>query len=441
VRVLSVFLVLLSLVSLTGAINPFHHDRQALSAFLQFRHNPSLETEAAWIAARDRGMRREMTLRGIFLALALGAGIGAVVSWKKSGQRRLAKVAPKKVRRKGLGCVWGGLVLFGILAALAFVATAARLRARLGAWEAGAIGGAREIAKAQAQFFEDHDRYASPEALVEAGLLQTQWRECAPSCNMGGYSWEFRLTEQGFEALAVPLQYSRTGVRSSLLTFDFVHEVIAHLELPEDLHLIPYDWTHYPVNIERIDTALSQLHINGDSEVTLVVEGNPEVYDLLSCLSLAGRNIRFEVIAPAVVLCCRWVEERYGVGIASPSYVIVSGFNARHGVTTSQLAAEIDAYLCLDLTCLVIELFSGDLPIVLERVYAAERRKVVVAMMDMFTPNQQVVVFQAAELADSDCVDRIKSKFTSLAIVDESRLQGTPEPYARMLSELAAPAL
>ena len=227
----------------------------------------------------------------------------------------------------------------------------------------------------------------------------------------------------------------------TLLTFDFVHEVIAHLELPEDLHLIPYDWTHYPVNIERIDTALSQLHLNGDSEVTLVVEGNPEVYDLLSCVSLAGRNIRFEVIAPAVVLCCRWVEERYGVGITSPSYVIVSGFNARHGVTTSQLAAEIDAYLCLNRTCLVIELFSGDLPIVLERVYAAERRKVVVAMMDMFTPNQQVVVFQDAELADSDCVDRIKSKFTSLAIVDESRLRGTPEPYAHMLSELAAPTL
>ena len=217
-RVLAVLLVLLSLVGLTGVINPFHHDRQALSAFLQFRNNPSPETEAAWIAARDRGMRREMTLRGIFLALALGAGIGAVVLWKKSGQRRLAKEAPKKVRRKGLGCVWGGLVLFGILAALAFVGTAARLRARLGAWEAGAIGGAREIAKAQAQFFEDHDRYASPEALVEAGLLQTQWRECAPSCSVGGYSWEFRLTEQGFEALAVPLQYSRTGVRSFYLS-------------------------------------------------------------------------------------------------------------------------------------------------------------------------------------------------------------------------------
>ena len=214
VRVLAVCLVLICLVGLAGAINPFYHDRQALSAFHEFRSNPTPETEAAWIASRDRQMRREMTLRLLFLGLALGAGIGAVVSWKKSGQRKPAEDAPKKDERKGLGCVWKGLIVFGIFVALVIFGEVARLRARMSAREVTTVHGARDIVQAEAQFFKDHNRYASPEELVEADLLEVHWRECAPSCSVSGYSWEFRMTEQSFEALAVPLQYSRTGVRS-----------------------------------------------------------------------------------------------------------------------------------------------------------------------------------------------------------------------------------
>ena len=129
-RVLAVCLVLICLVGLAGAINPFYHDRQALSAVHEFRSNPTPETEAAWIASRDRQMRREMTLRLLFLGLALGAGIGAVVSWKKSGQRKPAEDAPKKDERKGLGCVWKGLIVFGIFVALVIFGEVARLRAR-----------------------------------------------------------------------------------------------------------------------------------------------------------------------------------------------------------------------------------------------------------------------------------------------------------------------
>lgn len=224
-----------------------------------------------------------------------------------------------------------------------------------------------------------------------------------------------------------------------VVTFDFVFEVIEHLPFAGQVIVLDYDWETYPVNIERMDQRLALLHVEGHLDVTVVVEGNPEVYDLLSFLSLAGRDYRFEVIAPAVTLCCAWITEHYGLDITHPSHVIVSGYNARLGITTAQLALELDAYLRLDLTCLVIELYSGDLPLVFERVQRAPRAKYIVILMNIFTPEQQIFVVDASAMNVVEWAQRIKGKFTSFAIVDAQRLQRAPDVFARLLRDFAPP--
>ncbi|MCG6867835.1 MAG: hypothetical protein LJE91_03650 [Gammaproteobacteria bacterium] len=222
-----------------------------------------------------------------------------------------------------------------------------------------------------------------------------------------------------------------------VVTFDFVYEIIEHLPFQGQVIVLDYDWQTYPVNIERIDQRLALLHVEGHYDVTVVVEGNPEVYDLLAFLSLSGRDYRFEVMAPAVTLCCAWLTEHYGMDVTYPSYVIVSGYNARLGITTAQLALELDAYLRLEMTCLVIELYSGDLPLVFQRVQHASRPKFIVILMNIFTPEQQIYVVDASSMNSVEWARQIKGKFTSFAIVDAQRLRRSPDVYARLLRDFA----
>ena len=226
-----------------------------------------------------------------------------------------------------------------------------------------------------------------------------------------------------------------------IVTFDFVYDVIKDIKHHGELHLLDYDWERYELNIERVDEKLALLHIDGYYDVSLIVEGNPEVYDLLSYLSLAGREYHFESIAPTVVLCCKWIARQFGLDVSYPSYVIVSGYNARHGITTQHLALEMDAYMTLDLTCLIIEVYSGDLPVLLRCVKAAQRPKSIFIMMNMFSPQQQIFILTSQDLDNIewaiDWVEKIKGKFTSLAVVDEERLNQKPDCYIRLLKRLS----
>jgi hypothetical protein len=225
-----------------------------------------------------------------------------------------------------------------------------------------------------------------------------------------------------------------------VVTFDFVYEVISHLPFNGEVIVLDYDWHTYPINIERMNQQLALLHVEGHYDVTVVVEGHPEVYDLLSFLSLAGREYRFEVIAPAVTLCCSWITQHYGFDVMHPSYVIVSGYNARFGITTEQLALELNAYLSLDLTCLIIELYSGDIQLVFRQVQLAPRPKYIFILMNIFTPDQQIFMVSATDMEITDWVERIKGKFTSFAIVDEERLRRNPHAYAQLLQDLTPAA-
>lgn len=217
-----------------------------------------------------------------------------------------------------------------------------------------------------------------------------------------------------------------------VVTFNFVYDVIKDVKFHGELHILDYDWKRYELNIDRVNEKLALLHIDGHYDVSLIVEGNPEVYDLMSHLSLAGREYRFEVIAPTVVLCCEWITQHYGIDVTDPGYVIVSGYNARHGITTQHLALEIDAYMSLDLTCLIVEVYSGNLPLIFKRVQAAQHPKSIIIMMNMFSTEQQIFVLSSKDLNCIDWVERIKGKFTSLAIVDEDRLKQKPDIYTKV---------
>lgn len=218
-----------------------------------------------------------------------------------------------------------------------------------------------------------------------------------------------------------------------VITFDFVYKHIKDIDLQGKIHLMEYDWERYQINIDRINQKLKQLHSQGYYDVVLVVEGNPEVYDLLAYLELDQRIYQFEVVAPIIVLCCAWIAQHYGIDVTEPGYVLLSSHHTRHGIAVQHLAMELAAYLRLNLTCLVIELYSGNLPLIFKQAFATERPKTIIIMINMFTPEQQIFTLSSKNSRSIRWVERIKGRFTSMAIVDQEILQQKPSSYIKLL--------
>lgn len=223
---------------------------------------------------------------------------------------------------------------------------------------------------------------------------------------------------------------------SNLIVFEPAYELIRSLPIHGSVTVLEYDRGDYQINIERLDQALGQLQVAGNSSATAIVEGNPEVYDMLPFLSSDGRVYSFDVLAPVVTLCCAWVTTRFGVDITRRGYVVVSGNCSRFAVKAPDLQSEIRAYLNVDITILVIEVSSEILPRVIQCVQSARRGKHILVFADMFKSSQQVFCMNQREMGLASWAGYPWGRFVSFAIVDDERLMESPERYMHMRNEL-----
>jgi hypothetical protein len=86
---------------------------------------------------------------------------------------------------------------------------------------------------------------------------------------------------------------------------------------------------------------------------------------------------------------------------------------------------------------MVMEMYCGDLAVVLAEISRSRRPKSVIILTNMFTPAQQVYFLPFARAGDIEFATRIKGLFTTLVVVDDARLAQSPEGQARMIAALA----
>jgi hypothetical protein len=224
---------------------------------------------------------------------------------------------------------------------------------------------------------------------------------------------------------------------SHVILFDRTFEnVIRTIPFSGHLYPLQYIYDDFDSNLLSLNLMLAALHASGIYEVTVLIEGNPEIYDFAEGLSTVGRLFTYEAAIPLVVLSCQWLEEHYNIHFVEPSYILTSGFNARQGITTGELVQEISAYLELDCTCMVMEMYCGDLPLVLSLLQHAPRPKSLFVLTNMFSVDQCVYFLPPYRLPHITWVETIKGRFTTLVIIDHQRLPVGSPAYERLVCEL-----
>jgi hypothetical protein len=212
--------------------------------------------------------------------------------------------------------------------------------------------------------------------------------------------------------------------------------IVSEVPFNGTLYEIPYDYENFDQNLYRLNTVLAALHRSGALNVVVLIEGNPEVYDFAEGLSTYRRRFEFEVASPLIYLSSLWVESAYGLSLLNPGYLLTSGFNARHGITTQALLGEIERYLESTMTFMVMEMFRGDLPLVLDHIREAPRPKSVIMLTNMFSPNQRAWFLPTEKLGMVQWAQTSQREFTTLIIIDNDRLARNPPEALASLHEL-----
>lgn len=221
-----------------------------------------------------------------------------------------------------------------------------------------------------------------------------------------------------------------------LVMFDRTFEnILKDIPFAGQYYLVRYNYEDFAANLLALNLMLVTLQSMSIAEVTVLVEGDPEIYDFAEGLSTVGREFTYEAATPLVLLSCQLIERSYSIPFLHPGYVLTSGFNLRHGVTTGELLLELSAYLECDLTCVVMEMYCGDVPLILAKIQEAQRTKSVLILTNMFTREQRIYFLAPHQLHMGRWAEQIKGKFTTLVIIDESRLSVDAPGYMRLLNE------
>jgi hypothetical protein len=195
------------------------------------------------------------------------------------------------------------------------------------------------------------------------------------------------------------------------------HNILSHLQIGTSV-IVRYDYYDYSANIGQIDAKLGALHRRGIYNVSLLVEGHPEIYDLVECLPHANREFRIQPMKPLLLFAVEKLEAAFGIDILGRGFVLTSGYNVRHGITTSQLTSEIESYLSTEVSICVMEMFLGDLPLVLRLLESSKAAKCVFVLTNMFSQEQNIYFIASNRFAEIAWVDQVKGRFTSLIVID-----------------------
>lgn len=223
---------------------------------------------------------------------------------------------------------------------------------------------------------------------------------------------------------------------NDIILFERTYEnIVRHLERKGNVYILPYIYRDFDRNIMLVDGQLAVLNRLGVKNVTVLIEGNPQIYDIPNKLSNNQRNFYYEVFLPIGIAICHYLEEKYHVDFMNPSHIYFTGFNERHGRTKEILMAEIGDYMKTDTTCVIVEMYAGSIQLVLSVIQETGLEKSIFVVSNAFTSTQSIYLLPSSCEADSDILDVIKGELTTLVIIDNKRFYSKSPFYQKAKKE------
>jgi hypothetical protein len=185
-------------------------------------------------------------------------------------------------------------------------------------------------------------------------------------------------------------------------------------------HVLPYEFGDFDANIHHVDDALRGLHEKGVDRVGLLIEGNPDTYDVLDGLPVTNREIRVTPGVPIGLLAASRNADRFRTDPFARSFAYFSGLHSRHKLPAEQFLGELTCYLAAGITCVLVEMYKGDVELALRAARLSGRPATAVLMSDYFSGSENTLVLNrpAAEAAHH-AAEATRGGLCTMLITDE----------------------
>lgn len=190
------------------------------------------------------------------------------------------------------------------------------------------------------------------------------------------------------------------GQADHVLVFDRIRgTVMAGMTLRGKLHVIPYSYADFDESVDLVSALIGELTGPELCTIAIAVEGNPEILDVAPRLSAPGRRIDIVPARPIALLGAEKVSTLLGATMLGRSYALVSGLPRRHVARRNGLLRELRAYLRARLPCALVEMYQGDLAVVLEALDGLPGERIVAVLSNMFADDEKISCLSSVSLA------------------------------------------
>ena len=191
------------------------------------------------------------------------------------------------------------------------------------------------------------------------------------------------------------------------------------------IHLLQYDPACYKCNVTNFDNLLRDLHHTGHYDITFVLTGTAQVFDIPERMELYNRTLHFiDTCLPVSVSICMAFAQSYRARFMDVGYVLCSGYFERYGLDSASFQAQLSNFLSTGLPCILSEMFYGDVIQVLAVINNHPSAKHLLMFENIYTANQRITFFSHQQLQSLESIE-LTSKKVTLCIVDENMLPKT----------------
>ncbi|MFJ4823659.1 hypothetical protein ACIP5L_10270 [Streptomyces bacillaris] len=183
-------------------------------------------------------------------------------------------------------------------------------------------------------------------------------------------------------------------------------------------HVLPYRYGDFDQNIDQVDEALRELHSAGHDLVGLLVEGNPDTYDVLDGLPLTGREVHVTPGVPIGLLAAAQTARHFRDDPFARAFAYLSGLHGRHSLPPQQFLGELTSYLAAGITCVLVEMHKGDIELALEAVRLCGREKSAVLMSDYFSSEEETFLLHGTPEGLREGLPADRGGLSTLLIAD-----------------------
>jgi hypothetical protein len=206
---------------------------------------------------------------------------------------------------------------------------------------------------------------------------------------------------------------------SDLILFHRTYEhIVREINPTCNLYILPYIYSDFDRNIVMVDSQLRTLQYLGVCQVTVLIEGNPQIYDIPEKLSRDGRSFKYSETTPIGILIAEKIEREVEASFMQPGHIYLSALAHRHGRGESDLPSEVASYAKANVTCVLVEMYSAEISPIIESIRKRGTNSIVFLASNAFSDNQRIIFLDAGDLESrTSALDELKGDLTTLIIV------------------------